>query len=195
MSNQAVKAEDRSQNRNTSVNGIDLPILKGTVAAIAEDPQLGEARFRVSNKWLAGNQNLSTVKGFYGARQEMAHKKAFELLADEPPVLAGTDDAPNPVEYLLHALASCLTTSMVAHAAVRGIELDEVEAEVEGDIDLRGYLGTDKDVPRGYSDIRVNFKVKANGISEARLKRLSMYSPVFSTITNGANVDIRVDKV
>jgi len=177
------------------VNGIDVGTLGTTVQAIRENPELGRARFRLRNKWLDGNQNLSTVSGFYGAKQEIAHKQNYDLLADEPPILAGLDDAPNPVEHLLHALASCVTTSLVAHAAVRGIHLDEVEAEIEGDIDLRGYLGTDNEVPKGYTDIRVNFKVKADGISPERLKRLSMFSPVFNTITQGANVDIQVEKL
>ena len=182
-----------SAGNDDRINGIDRETLNGTVQAMADDPGLGAAHFRVSNRWLNGNQNQSTVKGFYGARQEIAHKRSYDLLADEPPILAGDDDAPNPVEHMLHALASCVTTSLVAHAAVKGISLDEVESEVEGDIDLRGYLGIDKEVPRGYTDIRVRFKVRADGVDPGRLKRLSMFSPVFNTITNGANVDIQVD--
>jgi uncharacterized OsmC-like protein len=157
------------------VNGIQIETLNGTVQALRDDPDLGQCHFRVSNKWLNGNQNRSTVTGFYGAKQEFTHKQSYDLLADEPPILAGNDDAPNPVEHLLHALATCVTTSLVAHAAVRGIQLDEVESEIEGDIDLRGYMGIDSRVPKGYTDIRVNFKVKADGISDA-------------------NVDIRVEK-
>jgi uncharacterized OsmC-like protein len=176
------------------VNGIELDALGSTVQAIRNDPELGKAHFRVSNKWLDGNQNRSTVTDFYGAKQDNLHKQQYDLLADEPPILAGNDDAPNPVEHMLHALASCVTTSLVAHAAVRGIRLDEVESEIEGDLDLRGYLGLDSEVPKGYTDIRVNFKVRADGISAERLKRLSMYSPVFNTITQGANVDITVEK-
>ncbi len=82
---------------------------------------------------------------------------------------------------------------MVAHAAVRGIHIEELEAEVEGDIDLRGFLGLADDVPKGFTDIRVNFKVKADVASMERLKRLALYSPVFNTITRGANVDVRVE--
>jgi uncharacterized OsmC-like protein len=195
MSNQTLTKKETPLAQPGNVNGINVETLSGTVSAIDGDPELGAAHFRVTNKWLNGNQNQSTVNGFYGAKQEIAHKQPYNLLADEPPILAGSDDAPNPVEHMLHALASCVTTSLVAHAAVKGIHLDEVESEVEGDIDLRGYLGIDKDVPKGYTDIRVNFKVKADGISPERLKRLSMYSPVFNTITNGANVDIQVATV
>ena len=176
-----------------TVNGIDVETLGGTVQAIADDPGLGAARFRVSNRWRNANQNQSRVEGFFGANQEIAHKQTFELLADEPPILAGDDEAPNPVEHLLHALASCVTTSLVAHAAVKGIKLDSVESHVEGDIDLRGYLGIDKDVPKGYTDIRVRFRVEADGVSPERLRRLALFSPVFNTITQGANVDVQVD--
>jgi hypothetical protein len=103
------------------VNGVDLDVLMETVGAIKNDREMGVAQFRASNTWEDGSYNRSTVTSFYGARQEIAHKQAFVMEADEPPILAGNDSAPNPVEHLLHALASCLTTSMVAHAAVRAI--------------------------------------------------------------------------
>jgi uncharacterized OsmC-like protein len=141
---------------------------------------------------LDANHNRTTVTGFYGAKQEIAHKKSFEMDADEPAILAGGDEGANPVEHLLHALASCVTTSMVAHAAVRGIHVEEVESELEGDIDLRGFLGLDDDVPRGYTDIRVKFKVKTDPDNMKRLQELAEYSPVFNTITQGARVDIQV---
>ena len=154
--------------------------------AIKSDPELGACHFRASNRWLGGNHNRTTVTGFYGAKQEIAHKQKFELDADEPPILAGEDQGANPVEHLLHALASCVTTSMVAHAAVRGIHVEEVESELEGDIDLSD------DVPRGYTDIRVNFKVKADPEDLERLKELCEYSPVFNTLMQGVPVSIRV---
>jgi uncharacterized OsmC-like protein len=175
------------------VNGVNLDTLMTTVKAIKADPDLGASHFRASNKWLGANRNRTTVTGFYGAKQEIAHKQTFELDADEPAILAGSDEGANPVEHLLHALASCVTTSMVAHAAVRGIHLEEVESEVEGDIDLRGFLGLADDVPRGYTDIRVTFKVKADPKDMGRLKELSEFSPVFNTITQGARVDIHVE--
>jgi uncharacterized OsmC-like protein len=113
--------------------------------------------------------------------------------ADEPAILAGNDEGANPVEHLLHALASCLTTSMVAHAAVRGIPVEEVESELEGDIDLRGFLGLAPDVPKGYTDIRVKFRVKAKPEDLNMLRKLVTFSPVFNTISQGANVDIDVE--
>lgn len=174
------------------VNGIELETLQATVDAIAAEPELGQCRFRASNRWLGGNHNRTTVTGFYGAKQEIAHKQKFELHADEPPILAGHDDGANPVEHLLNALAACVTTSMVAHAAVRGIHIEELESELEGDIDLRGFLGLDYEVPKGYTDIRIKFRVRTDRENLEQLKRLTAFSPVLNTITNGARVNIEV---
>ena len=175
------------------VNGIDLDVLQETVSAIEKNPGLGKCKFRASNKWINGSHNRTRITGFYGAGQEMEHRQPFELYADEPPVLAGDDEAPNPVEHLLNALAGCVTTSMVAHAAVRGIHIEELESELEGDLDLRGFLGLSDDVPKGYTNIRIKFKVKADTDNMERLRRLTEYSPVFNTITQGARVDVTVE--
>jgi uncharacterized OsmC-like protein len=179
--------------QTNSVNGVDLDVLMETVGAIQSDRELGMARFRASNTWMDGNRNRSEVTGFYGARQEIAHAQAFTMDADEPPILAGQDSAPNPVEHLLHALASCLTTSMVAHAAVRGIAIEALESELEGDIDLNGFLGLDANAPKGFTEIRAKFRVQADPEDVDRIKALAEFSPVFNTITNGANVEVSVD--
>jgi uncharacterized OsmC-like protein len=141
---------------------------------------------------LGGNHNRSTVTGFYGAKQEIEHKQTFMMDADEPAILAGNDEGANPVEHLLHSLAACLTTSMVAHAAVRGIEIEELESELEGDIDLRGFLGLAMAVPRGYTNIRAKFRVKAKPEDMSRIRELASFSPVFNTLTSGTNVEVDV---
>lgn len=193
MSNQMTSKREDTSMQSMIVNGVDLETLQSTVQAIEEEPGLGKCRFRARNKWMGGTHNRSTITGFYGAKQEFAHKQSFELHADEPPILAGGDDHPNPVEHLLNALTACVTTSMVAHAAVRGIHIEELESQLEGDIDLRGFLGLSDEVPKGYTDIRVKFKVKADVDNMERLKRLTTFSPVLNTITQGANVDIQVE--
>ena len=177
----------------TKVNGLDLDVLKQTISAIQKDPGLGKCKFRAHNKWMEGNKNTTTLSDFYAANEERRHKQDYELHADEPPLLAGQDDAPNPVEHLLNALAGCVTTAMVAHAAVRGIHIDELESEIEGDIDLRGFLGLANNVPKGYTDIRVKFHVKTDEHNMERLKQLAQFSPVYNTITNGARVHIDVE--
>ena len=179
---------------STRINGIEIDTLVSTVNAIKEDPQLGACHFRASNTWLSGNHNRSTVTSFFGAKQEIAHKQTFTMDADEPAILAGDDQGANPVEHLLHALASCLTTSMVAHAAVRGIEIEALESELEGDIDLNGFLGLSDSTPKGYTDIRVKFRVDTDADNLEQLKELSSFSPVLNTLTHGTNVSIHVEK-
>ena len=134
MNEVAIREPEQAQ----IINGIDVVALSETVNAIRTDPGLGSARFRVTNKWVSGNHNRSTVTDFYGAKQVIRHKQDFSMDADEPAILAGDDLGANPVEHLLHALASCVTTSMVAHAAARGIPINSLESEVEGSIRYNG---------------------------------------------------------
>ena len=195
MTHQATKRPNQSRSNDDNVNGIHLATLQDTVHAIEQEPDLGQCKFRARNTWLGGNHNCTTITGFYGARQEIAHKQQYELHADEPPILAGADEGANPVEHLLNALAACVTTSMVAHAAVRGIRIEALESELEGDIDLQGFLGLAEDVPKGFTDIRIRVKVKSDVSNMERLKKLTTFSPVLNTITKGANVDIQVEAV
>jgi uncharacterized OsmC-like protein len=180
------------------VNGVNVAKLFETVNAIRQTPNLAVFKFRLSNEWIDGGLNCSTTKNFYGAgREDTARQEPFVLEADEPPVLLGKDRAPNPVEYLLHALAACVTTSMVYHAAAEGIRIEEVESRVEGDIDLRGFLGLDENVPRGYKNIRMKFKIKADAPDEKleEIVRLGpTFSPVFDTVTRAVNVEVELDK-
>lgn len=190
---EAVKARERTESPVRLLNGINLDVLSTTVKAMRADPELGVSQFRATNRWLTANHNRTTVTGFHAAKQEIAHEQTFELDADEPAMLSGRDVAANPVEHLLHALASCLTTSMVAHAAVRGIAIRTVESEIEGDINLNGYLGLSPDVPRGFTDLRVTFRVEADPKYHTRLKELAEFSPVFNTIKDGARVSVQVE--
>ncbi|MDH3450615.1 MAG: OsmC family protein [Gammaproteobacteria bacterium] len=176
------------------INGVDLEVLGGTVGAIQAEPELGASHFRVSNAWVDGARNESRVTGFYGAAQEIAHRQAFTMIADEPPILAGNDEGANPVEHLLHALASCLTTAMVAHAAVRGIRIGAMDSELEGDIDLNGFLGLNPKTPKGFTDIRAKFRVDAADGDIDAIRELAKFSPVFNTLTHGVNVDVQVKR-
>ena len=176
------------------VNGIHIETLEKTVEAIRANPELAQCKFRLRNRWIGGGHNRSTVADFFGAGRENAHQGTFEFDSDEPPVLAGEDLGPNPVEYLLGALAGCLTSTLVYHAALRGIQIEELESELEGDIDLRGFLGLAKDVRRGYQNIRVTFRVKTDSDALEKLKALSKLSPVFDVTSNGTEVDVRIER-
>ena len=178
------------------VNGVDVGRLLDTVHAIKDEPAIAKFNFRVSNKWLNSGHNHTTINDFYGAREVHPHVEPFELEADEPPILLSGDKGPNPVEYLLTGLAGCLTSSLVYHAAAMGIEIWGVESRLEGDLDLRGFLGLSNEVPVGYQQIRVHFKIDADISEEKKEELIQMaqkYSPVFNTITSQTPVSVHLD--
>jgi uncharacterized OsmC-like protein len=177
------------------VNGVNIEDVETLVGAVQADPGLANSRFRLTNKWISGGHNQSRITGFYSGGEDHAHLQEFVLDADEPPVLAGRDKGANPVEHLLNALVACLTTTLVYHAAVRGIQIRSLESEVEGDIDLRGFLGLSNDVRRGFQNIRVNFRIETDKENIETLKALSMLSPVFDTAKNGTNVGITIARM
>ena len=189
------KGIDMSEQKTIKlVNGVNIEALEGTVSAIEEKPELSNSSFHIHNKWVSGGHNRSSVTDFFSAGQKMFHEQTFELDAGEPAVMGGEDKGANPVEHLLHALAACLTTSVVCHAAVRGIHIDELESELEGDIDLRGFLGLSQNVRKGYRNIRINFKVKTDEENLEKLKALTLFSPVFDVVSNGTSVDIQMER-
>jgi len=171
--------------RTGLVNGVAVNDLFATIDAIKKDPEIAKFNFRISNQWINGGHNQSTIKDFYGAKAVHQHSPQFELVADEPPLLLGEDMGPNPVEYLLNALAACVTTSMIYHAAAKGIEIKGVESRLEGDLDLRGFLGLSNEVPMGYQQIRIYFKIDADIEDSEKEELIAMgkkYSPVYNTI-------------
>ena len=153
---------------------------------------MAKFQFRAKNTWINGGHNRTTIKEFYGVGKEDTNRtEPFVLDADEPPVLLGEDQGANPLEFVLHALAACLTTSMVYHAAAQGITIDSVESRLEGDLDLRGLLGLSKDVRPGYQNLRGHFTVKSDAPAE-KLRELTKYSPVFDIVSNPVPVAIAV---
>ena len=179
------------------VNGVNVDSLYKTIDLIKEKPEIAKFKFRATNRWVNGTHNRATIKDFYGALQEDDSREAAVYELDEPPILLGNNEGSNPVEYLLVALSGCLTTSMIAHAAAKGIEIRGVQSRYEGDIDLRGFLGISEDVPVGYQGIRVYFKIDAD-ISDKQKEELARmaqkYSPVFNTITKSTPVSAHLDK-
>lgn len=178
----------------TIVNGIDTEKVHEMAESLRQDPELGKANFHITNHWINGGHNRATIKDFYGAKQSVSHKQVFRLDEDEPEMLAGTDTGANPVEYLLSALAGCLTSTMVYHAALRGIRIEELECNVEGDLDMRGFLAISSEVRNGFSDIRVRFKVRTDEKNLDRLKALCRFSPVYDVTAHGTSVDIQMER-
>ena len=174
------------------INGVDTDRLGATIEALQKNLSLATFQFRANNRWIDGGHNRSTIQSFYGAGQEDAIRTTpFVLDADEPPVLLGKDLGANPAEYVLHALAACLTTSLVYHAAARGIRIESVESRLEGDLDLQGFLGLSDKVRRGYKEIRVHFTVKSDASAE-QLKELTKFSPVHDILSNPVPVSISI---
>ncbi len=181
------------QTEATMVNGVNLDDLMGNIKLIKQTPSLAQFKFRADGEWIDGARNRTKIKGFYGTHQELQHAEEYEHLADEPPILCGSDKSANPAEYLLSALAGCLTTSMVYHAAVRGIRIDELDTQLEGDVDIQGFLGLTDDVPRGLQGITVKIQVKSDASAE-QLKQLAEYSVVYHTLKNPLPVSLEVIK-
>jgi uncharacterized OsmC-like protein len=189
---------DRMKDMPTRINGVDRDKLFQTIDQIKDTTSLAKFRFKIRNEWIDCGHNRSIVKTFHAAESDIEHALKFELDADEPAILLGTDKGANPVEYLLHALAACVTTSMVYHAAAKGITIEEVESTIDGDIDLRGFLGLDKKVRNGYQQIRMKFKLKAD-VSDDQLQELCrlgpQFSPVFDSITKGVPVQVNAERI
>lgn len=183
--------------KQTIRNGIDTAAMFATLDAVSEQPEAGRFQFRARNEWLGGAHNRSTIKGFFGAGQEdTSRAQPFELEAGEPPVLLGSNEGPNPAEAYLHALAGCLTTSLVYIAAARGVELTRVESRLEGDADLRGALGLSDAVRNGFERITVMFTIEGDADDETLRKlveRAQQRSFVFDSVTGGVPVSVEVE--
>jgi uncharacterized OsmC-like protein len=176
-------------------NGVDTATLFATLDAVKGDNDIADFQFRATNRWVSGTHSRSTIHGFHGAKQEMTHRQPFTFDADHPAVLVGADNGPTPVEYVLHALAACLTAGIANVAAARGVNPTEVSSTVEGDIDLLGILGLSDQVRNGYQQIRVSFTVRGDDPEKLRtvVEQSRRRSAVFDVLTNGVPVSIDVD--
>jgi uncharacterized OsmC-like protein len=181
----------------TKVNGVNIDQLFSTIDLLKGKPDLAKFKFRATNKWLGGTHSHATVKDFYGPGKEDTSRAPVSFDLDEPEVLLGTNQGTNPVEYLLVALSGCITTALVAHASAKKIPLRSVESRFEGDIDLRGFLGISQEVPVGYQEIRVYFKIDADISDEQKEELVRMgekYSPVANTIKSATPVSVQLDR-
>ena len=181
---------------DTRRNGVDVAKLYGTLDAIKAQPEIARFQFRASNRWIDGAHNRSTIRDFYAACQEdTSRAQAFELDAGEPAILIGEDTGPNPAEYLLHALAACLTTSIVYVAAARKVELTSVESTLTGDMDVRGALGVDEEPRNGFERISVSFRVTGDAPDDKLrevVERAKARSAVYDMVSNGVPVAVEV---
>jgi uncharacterized OsmC-like protein len=186
----------KTRRERLPLNGVDTPTLFGTLDLVKSQPELAKFQFRARNRWQNGNLSETTISSFSGAGGEQTHKTTFKLTGDHPAVLVGQDRAPLPVEFLLHALASCITGGIANIAAARGVTLTEVESTLEGDIDLLGILGLSSDVRNGYQGIRASFSIKGDAPPETLQEIVAQSrarSAVFDVLTNGVPVSMSVN--
>lgn len=187
-----------TQQNNTTRNGLNLEQMTQTVEAIKGTPSLGEFEFRASNQWINGGENRSSIKGFYGAGSEdESRSEAFNFTNGEPPILLGNNEGANPVEFLLHALAGCVTTTTVLHAAARGIQIHKLSTELVGNIDVQGLLALDDSVSVGYESISIKMDIEAD-CSDEEIDELiafaKQHSPVCSTVCKPVPVTLERER-
>ena len=181
--------------QSPSRNGVDTKALFDTINVVKEHRHLARFQFRAANRWQCGTHSRGSISGFYGAGQEHAHERSWEFDADHPLVLTGADNGPTPVEFVLLALAACLTAGLANIASVRGVELRSVESVVEGDIDLQGLLGLSDAVRNGYQGIRVAFRIDADAPAEtirALVAQAQARSAVLDVMTQPVPVVVEV---
>lgn len=179
------------------INGLDVQAAMDTIAALKSDRTLARFQFRARNTWVTGGENRSTIRDFYGAGQEdTSRRMSFEFINGEPPILLGNNEGANPVEFLLHALAGCVTTTFVLHAMARGITIRNLSTELKGDLDLQGLLALDDNVPAGYEQINIRMHVEADCSDEELDDLLAFaqrHSPVCNTVCRP--VPVKIERV
>ena len=198
METNAVNTQSTQKPRREKVamNGVDVPTLFATINAVGEQPDLAQFQFRATNRWVRGTHSRTRIEGFSGAGGEHEQTADFVYDGDHPPVLCGKGHAPTPVEFLLHAIAACITAGIGNIASARGVALESVECTVEGDVDVQGLLGLSKDVRNGYEALRLTYKIKGDA-DEATLRKIvaqsQARSAVYDVLTNGVPVSIALD--
>lgn len=177
------------------MNGVDVPTLFATIGVVKGQPELAKFKFRATNRWVSGTHSRTQIESFSGAGAEHEHQSAFSYDADHPPVLCGTDKAPAPVEFVLHALAACLMAGVGNVASARGIRLEKVEVDMEGDLDVQGVLGLSQTVRNGFSQVRAKFRIEGDAPADQLMQVIEQArdrSAVFDILTNGIPVAIDV---
>ena len=177
------------EQKKEMTNGVDVGQIMNVIGAIEADAGYANFQWRATNQWISGGLSRSRIKEFFaGNAEDTTRKEAFTLDADEPTIAAGQDSAPNSMEHVLHALATCLTGTLVNHAAVQGIRIEAVESSYTGDMDVRGLFGLADDVRKGFSKVTVNMRVKSEASAE-ELTKLALFSPVYEMVSRSVPVE------
>ncbi|HUW04272.1 MAG TPA: OsmC family protein [Acidimicrobiales bacterium] len=173
------------------VNGVPCDKMFGAIAKVREDGELAQFRFSAKNEWISGTASRSSIHEWYGMGGDHVHVDQYSYAADHPTL--GHGHGPTPQEYVLHALAACITAGVATGAAARNISLNSVSSEVSADIDVRGVLGVDPDVRKGFSNVTITFDIDADCDDEqkdALMAAGAKYSAVFDMLANPTEVNI-----
>lgn len=178
------------------MNGVDVDQLKETINHVQENPDLAKFKFRAHTEWVRGALSRTKIQDFYGAgKEDNSRTEPLIMEGDEPPVLLGSNKAPNAVESVLHALTSCLSVGFIYNAAAKGIEVEDLKFDISGDLDLHAFLGLSDEIRPGYDNITVKYKVKCNA-SREEVEELCKYvqktSPVLDIIKNPVPVTVEM---
>ncbi len=177
-------------------NGVNVEALLSAREALTETPEAAQFQWRASCEWKNGTHSHSVVQGFFGLGEEQSHRTEFSFDADHPELFASEDNGATPVEYVLVGLASCLTAGVASVAQNRNIQLHRVTATLEGEMDLQGVLGIDRDVRNGFSGIKVSYDIEADATPDeirAIVAQSQKRSAVYDIVTNPTNVSVEVN--
>jgi uncharacterized OsmC-like protein len=187
-----MEVQEQAKIETTKVNGVNVDQVMQVIGSIDADPDYAKFQWRATNRWIEGGLSRSRIKEFFaGNAEDTTRDEAFTLDADEPKIAAGQNSAPNSMEYVLHALATCLTGTLVYHAAVQGIRIEAVESSYAGDMDVRGLFGLSDDVRKGFDKITIEMRVKSAASAE-ELTELALYSPVYEMVSRSLPVEFRL---
>jgi len=188
-------AQNTARQIEAQENGVHVDRLMSVIGSIQDDPENAKFQFRQNTKWIDGGLHRSSNKGFFAnGAEDDTRTQTFTVDSDQPYLVGGQGSAPTPVEHLLNSLGSCLSVTMVYHAAAQGIAIDSVETAVEGEMDVRGFFGLSEDVRKGFKAISVRMRVRSDADAET-LSKLAMYSPVYDVVANSVPVDFKLEKI
>ncbi len=173
-------------------NGVNTQTLGGVYESMRNQPEMAKATFSVKSEWNGGFSVTSSSKNFRIGGENIERNTEYRMQYDFPNQFSGEDRGPTVCEGCMTSLAACLTQTIVAHASSRGIMIDSINVDVEGDVDMRGWSGISNDVRPGAQQFRVNMNIKSNTASKEQINELreigKRFSPAFDTLTNGTSV-------
>jgi uncharacterized OsmC-like protein len=184
---------------NSRINGVNPQQLGGLLNTLKEHPDASEARFYVKTEWTCQDEGdsggfyvRSSCKDFQLGGQTIQRNNTYAMVFDFPPEFSGEGKGPTVCEACMSSLGACITQTIVAHATARGINIDSVTIDLEGNVDLQGFTGLSTDTRPGAQGFRLKVNIKSSTASKEQISQLyeigKRYSPAFDTLTNGTSV-------